>query len=103
MGATTWSKAWASFSSTGPTPDGFFFFFLQFSRRIYLFFLGRIKPDVTTIGSSVFSAVSSGGYANRQGTSFSAPIVAGAVALVLQVWSKKNKYKEMKNPFSDLS
>lgn len=66
VGAVTWAQRMASFSSTGPTSDG------------------RIKPDVSTVGDGVYCASAGGGYSNKQGTSFSAPIVAGAVALILQ-------------------
>ncbi len=55
-----------SFSSVGPTADG------------------RIKPDVVALGSSVVIAQPGGGYGTGSGTSFSAPIVAGVVAQMLQ-------------------
>ncbi|KAF2072749.1 hypothetical protein CYY_005937 [Polysphondylium violaceum] len=66
----------ASFSAIGPTPDG------------------RIKPEVCARGvfNYVASADSNRDYGFLSGTSFSAPLVAGAVALVLQAhpnWSPK--------------
>ncbi len=56
----------AGFSSRGPTADG------------------RIKPDVTALGVSVFvaSAVQDGLYGTTSGTSLAAPIAAGAAALL---------------------
>ncbi len=60
----------SSFSSFGPTFDG------------------RIKPDVSALASAV-ALVSSprstaGGYGSSSGTSFSCPLVAGVVALLIQ-------------------
>ncbi|MBN2011086.1 S8 family serine peptidase [candidate division KSB1 bacterium] len=56
-----------SFSSRGPTFDG------------------RIKPDVVAMGSGVYAARASGDadYSFVQGTSFSAPLVAGVAGLIL--------------------
>ena len=58
----------AAFSSVGPTADG------------------RIKPDVAALGVSVkvASPAMSDSYAMANGTSFSCPLTAGAVALLLQ-------------------
>jgi subtilisin family serine protease len=66
----------ASFSAAGPTPDV------------------TIKPDLVAVGTNIYTAaesiLSSGdlydptGFTLAQGTSFSAPIVAGAAALVKQ-------------------
>jgi hypothetical protein len=68
VGAATPSGLRASFSSFGPTSDG------------------RIKPDVSAMGSSVVLATSTNSY-NLQGagTSFSSPMVAAVVAQMLQV------------------
>jgi hypothetical protein len=68
VGAVTSAGARASFSSVGPTADG------------------RIKPDVAAQGVQVVAAQpdTPSGYASVNGTSFSCPLTAGAVALVLQ-------------------
>jgi subtilisin family serine protease len=67
-GAVTSSGARASFSSVGPTADG------------------RIKPDVAAQGVAVTAAApgTASGYTSVNGTSFSCPLTAGVVALVLQ-------------------
>ncbi len=58
----------SSFSSVGPTYDG------------------RIKPDVMALGSSAYVATTSdtASYGYSSGTSFSCPVTAGAVGLLLQ-------------------
>ena len=57
-------RAW--FSSVGPTYDG------------------RIKPDVMAMGEDTYVASGWGGYYNGNGTSFSNPVLAGAVACLRQ-------------------
>jgi subtilisin family serine protease len=59
----------ASFSSVGPTADG------------------RIKPDLAAQGEDVKVAYPGtvSGYGLADGTSFSCPLTAGVVALLLQV------------------
>lgn len=69
VGAIDSLGAIANFSSRGPTADG------------------RIKPDVTAQGVRVLVASASGfpdSYVRNSGTSFSCPLVAGAVACMLQ-------------------
>ncbi len=58
----------ASFSSEGPTADG------------------RVKPEVLAwgLGTSTISSSSDTLYANPSGTSFSAPLLAGVVACLVQ-------------------
>lgn len=57
---------YASFSSTGPTADG------------------RIKPDVTAQGQDATVIAPWGGVSSGSGTSFSSPIMAGAMACLWQ-------------------
>lgn len=68
IGAVDASGTRVSFSSFGPTSDG------------------RIKPDFMAMGSNVYAARSSGTtqYTYVSGTSFSCPLSAGVVALLLQ-------------------
>lgn len=66
VGAVYSSGDIVGFSSRGPTADG------------------RIKPDVSAQGASVYLAGGTG-YGRSSGTSFSAPMVAGIVTQILQV------------------
>lgn len=66
VGAITIAGGIATFSSNGPTADG------------------RIKPDVVAPGVSVWAAASGDNYVPFSGTSFSCPLTAGVVALLLE-------------------
>jgi hypothetical protein len=66
IGAVDASGIYASFSSTGPTYDG------------------RMKPDVTAQGQGTTVIAGSGVVAHGSGTSFSSPVVAGALACLWQ-------------------
>ncbi len=67
IGAVNIDDERVGFSSVGPTYDG------------------RIKPDVMALGTEVFVATTAdtNSYANSAGTSFSCPLTAGAVGLLL--------------------
>ena len=65
VGAATSGRTRASFSSVGPTFDG------------------RTKPDVAALGVSVYVAARGGGAEFGNGTSYSAPMVAGVAAQML--------------------
>ncbi len=67
VGAVSPFREIVPFSSRGPTADG------------------RIKPDVSAQGASVYLATGESGYGSSQGTSFSAPMVAGIITQILQV------------------
>ncbi len=66
VGAVDSAGVIASFSSRGPTFDG------------------RIKPNTVATGLGAITACSSGGVCPQNGTSFSSPITAGAVACLWQ-------------------
>ncbi len=66
IGAVNSERAYASFSSRGPTVDG------------------RIKPNVCAMGQQSVLVVSSGEVARSNGTSFSSPILAGMAACLWQ-------------------
>lgn len=66
VGAVDGNGERAYFSSVGPTYDG------------------RIKPDVMAMGQGTYVASSDGSYYNGSGTSFSNPVLAGAVACLWQ-------------------
>lgn len=66
VGAVDGDGRRAYFSSVGPTYDG------------------RIKPDVMAMGQDTYVARSDGSYYNGNGTSFSNPVMAGAMACLRQ-------------------
>jgi len=47
---------------------------------------GRLKPDLSAPGTTIRSALNSGGYGNMSGTSMAAPHVAGVAALVMSAY-----------------
>lgn len=65
VGAVTSAGNLTGFSSRGPTRDG------------------RIKPEVVAMGAYCYMAYPVTGYGYGNGTSFSAPLVAGTAALIL--------------------
>jgi len=74
VGAVERGGAIADFSSRGPTADG------------------RIKPDLVAMGVNVYtvSVSDTAGYSYANGTSFSAPLIAGGCAVLLEIhpdWS----------------
>jgi serine protease AprX len=66
IGAVNSQGIYASFSSTGPTADG------------------RIKPDVVAQGAGTTVVAANGSVVQGSGTSFSSPIMAGAMACLWQ-------------------
>ncbi len=61
----------ASFSGCGPTRDG------------------RLKPEVSAVGVSVYSSVPNNGYGFSSGTSMACPGTSGTTALVYEYYFKK--------------
>lgn len=72
VGSTNSSLFISNFSSRGPTKDG------------------RIKPEITAKGQSLYSTALSGTYTTLQGTSMAAPVVTGTMALLVEQWRKLN-------------
>ena len=70
IGAVNSQGVYASFSSTGPTADG------------------RIKPDVVAQGAGTTVVAANGTVVQGSGTSFSSPIMAGAMACLWQAMPK---------------
>jgi serine protease AprX len=66
IGAVDWQGFYAGFSSTGPTADG------------------RTKPDVSAQGAGTTVVAGDGSVVQGSGTSFSSPIMAGAMACLWQ-------------------
>ena len=66
IGAVNSQGVYASFSSTGPSADG------------------RIKPDVSAQGAGTTVVAANGSVVQGSGTSFSSPIMAGAMACLWQ-------------------
>lgn len=63
-------------SSRGPLPDG------------------RIKPEISAVGSSVNSTQPNNGFTVMSGTSMACPAVAGNVAVLMQAYKLKNNGTE---------
>lgn len=51
---------------------------------------GRIKPEVTSVGTSVNSTQPNNGYVSMDGTSMACPAVSGNVAVLMQAYKIKN-------------
>lgn len=68
IGAVDWNGNPVGFSSYGPTADG------------------RVKPDVDALGSGAAVIRSNGSIDYSSGTSFSSPIMAGAMACFIQAF-----------------
>lgn len=71
IGSVNGSGVHSGFSSQGPTADG------------------RIKPDVSTMGEGSFVCQPGYNFTSGNGTSFACPIMAGAVACLIQAHPTK--------------
>lgn len=78
VGAVKSNRGNASFSSFGPTFDG------------------RVKPNVSTMGQAAFILGILGIPQTGNGTSFSSPILSGAVACLWQKHPDKNNFEIMR-------
>ncbi|MCD4683921.1 MAG: S8 family serine peptidase [Bacteroidales bacterium] len=55
---------------------------------------GRIKPDISAKGSTVYSTVDPNTYANKSGTSMACPGIAGSLAQLYQAYKELNGGQE---------
>ncbi len=51
---------------------------------------GRIKPDISSVGTNVYSTVSTNSYANLTGTSMACPAISGVLAQLYQAYRANN-------------
>ncbi len=72
VGAVTSNGTTTDFSSFGPSADS------------------RIKPEVAAMGQDVFIQSAEGEYATSSGTSFSAPIISGLSACLIEAYPEAN-------------
>ena len=77
IGAVNGSGIRANFSSIGPTADG------------------RIKPDISTMGQGSYVCQPGYNFTAGNGTSFACPIMAGAVACLMQAYPLKTNMEIM--------
>ena len=75
VGAVNETGDYVNFSSTGPSADG------------------RIKPDVSAMGSGTKLVDYTGGLSSNSGTSFAAPLIAGLAAGVWEAYPELNNYE----------
>lgn len=76
-GAVYADSTYAAFSSIGPSYDG------------------RIKPDLVAMGAGTFNQEPNGGFGYGNGTSFSAPLLAGMFACLWQQFPEKTNFEIM--------
>lgn len=64
--------------------DSRYLAYADFSGRGYTRVTNEVKPDIAAPGVDIRTAAPRGGYAQRTGTSFAAPFVTGAAALLME-------------------
>jgi len=79
IGATTSTGSPSSFTSYGPSSDG------------------RIKPEISAMGSSTAVVSTTGIPTNGSGTSFSSPLMAGMIACLLQGYKERNAPRDVES------
>jgi len=79
VAAVSANQEWAGFSSLGPSADG------------------RVKPNVAAQGQGTFLVNTSGSIQAQNGTSFSAPIIAGLAACLWQCSPELNNMQILKS------
>lgn len=72
VGAVSWQRNYALFSSRGPSADG------------------RVKPDVVAQGSPTALIDGSGNFNASFGTSFASPLIAGLAACLVEAYPSKH-------------
>jgi subtilisin family serine protease len=85
VGAVKFDETYATFSSIGPSFDG------------------RVKPDVMAKGQSTTISDTNGNIVTASGTSFSCPIIAGAIASFWQAipWASNQQVVDLVKQSSD--
>jgi subtilisin family serine protease len=89
IGAVDVNQNITPFSSWGPTSDS----------------PPRIKPDFVAMGENVYVANGAEGYNYNSGTSYSSPLVAGSIALILEAnptWTPADVKAALRNTARDL-
>jgi len=77
VGAVNYLRNYATFSSVGPSADG------------------RVKPDIAAMGEATFVQNESGSVISGNGTSFSCPVITGAVACLWQAFPNCSNFDIM--------
>ncbi len=55
---------------------------------------GRIKPDISSVGTNVYSTISTNSYTNNTGTSMACPAISGVLAQLYQAYRANNNAQD---------